>query len=116
MKAQPEDEIVTLTANLINACAKTTDVLAFLRTQEVHLKRIEAMVCQMQRQSVDSDGWLDAKGAAEYMGIATGTFDKYRYKTTPCIKGYPLDGKILYKKSDLDQFVKLYSVKSEEGR
>jgi hypothetical protein len=62
-----------------------------------------------------SDGWLDAKSAARYLEISENTFDKYRYKTNPRIKGFRLDGKILYKRSDLDAFVKLYELKSVGG-
>ena len=60
------------------------------------------------------DGWLDAKKAAEYLCISPSTFDKYRYDTTVKISGYPIDGKILYKKSDLDTWVRLYQVKTRE--
>ena len=87
--------------------------MALLRVQAERLKRIEAIVSQIQRPACGSDCWLDAKAAAAYLCISAGTFDKYRYDTNPRLKGYPLDGKILYKKSDLDQFVQLYSVKSE---
>ena len=38
------------------------------------------------------------------------TFDKYRYQTSLRIKGYKVGGKTLYKKADLDTFVKLYEV------
>jgi len=57
------------------------------------------------------DGWLDSKNAAKYLGISSGSFDKYRYGSAVKIKGYPLDGKILYKRDDLDNFVKLYAIK-----
>ena len=60
----------------------------------------------------DGDGWLDAKSAARHMGISAATFDKYRYQTTPKIKGFALDGKILYQKSDLDLFIRTYEAKS----
>jgi len=60
------------------------------------------------------DGWLDSKAAAKYMGnLSKTSFDKYRYQTAPKLKGYPLDGKILYKKSDIDSFVMLYGLKSK---
>ena len=63
--------------------------------------------------SSGEDKWLDAKEAAKYMGISPGSFDKYRYSTTPSLKGAKLDGKVLYKKSDLDDFIMLYEVKSQ---
>lgn len=65
-----------------------------------------------QSTVVAGDGWLDAKAAAKYLGHSSGSFDKYRYKTNPKLKGYRLDGKTLYKRSDLDSFVRLYELKS----
>ena len=73
--------------------------------------KLEAVLVA-ERKSSQSDGWLDAKAAAAYMGVSRGTFDKYRYESTPRLTGYPLDGKVLYKRADIDRFVKLYSVKS----
>jgi hypothetical protein len=64
------------------------------------------------RKTDSDDGYLDAKAAAEYLGISPNTFDKYRYSTKIKIKGYKLDGKTLYKKSDLDLFVMTYEAKS----
>jgi hypothetical protein len=58
------------------------------------------------------EGWLDAKTAAKYMCISSCTFDKYRYRTEPRLKGFNLDGKTLYKKSDLDMFIMLYAAQS----
>jgi len=46
--------------------------------------------------------------------MSRGTFDKYRYKTAVKIKGYPIDGKTLYKVEDLDAFIKLYAVRSHD--
>ena len=63
---------------------------------------------------INEDGWVDAKQAAKYLCISPSTFDKYRYDTTVKISGYPIDGKILYKKSDLDTWVRLYQVKTRE--
>jgi len=59
-------------------------------------------------------GYLDARSAAAYCGMSRGTFDKYRYKTAVKIKGYPIDGKTLYKVEDLDAFIKLYAVRSHD--
>jgi hypothetical protein len=62
---------------------------------------------------VSPDCWLDAEQARKYMGnLSKGTFDKYRYQTNPRLKGYKLDGKTLFKKSDLDNFIRLYELKS----
>ena len=63
--------------------------------------------------AVFSDPWLTAEQARKYLGnMSKATFDKYRYQTTPRLKGQKLDGKILYKQSDLDNFVRLYEIKS----
>jgi hypothetical protein len=60
----------------------------------------------------DVDCWLDARAAAKYMCVSKTSFDKYRYETMPKLAGYRLDGKVLYKKSDIDSFVRLYALKS----
>lgn len=99
-------------AGLLAACANMPDLVQLVRGQSERLNRIETAIEGLRATPKDSDCWLDAKEAARYMGISNGTFDKYRYKTTPHIRGYALDGKVLYKKSDLDQFVKLYSAEA----
>lgn len=60
-----------------------------------------------------SDPWLTAEQARKYLGnMSKGTFDKYRYETNPRINGHKLGGKMLYKKIDLDNFVRLFELKS----
>ena len=79
-------------------------------------RKISALVEQLARKNTeepDSDRWLDAKAAAAYLSLSKGTFDSYRYQKESRITGHPLDGKTLYKKSDLDTWVRLYSLKSE---
>lgn len=61
---------------------------------------------------IATDNWLDADAAARYMSLSASSFDKYRYKTSPKLKGHNLDGKTLYKKSEIDSFIRLYEVKS----
>lgn len=56
---------------------------------------------------------MDAKEAAAYLGMCPNTFDKYRYKAKIKIKGYKLDGKVKYKKSELDLFMLTYNAKSQ---
>lgn len=91
------DELTTLIQSVHNAVNRM-ELLATLKPTVVE---------------TSSDSWLDAEQARAYLGnMSKGTFDKYRYQTKPCIKGYKLDGKILYKKSDLDAFVHLYEIKS----
>ncbi len=63
-------------------------------------------------KNTGGDGWLDTKGAAEYLALSPGTFDKYRYQTQPSIKGYRVGGKTLYKRTDLDAFVMLFEARS----
>ncbi len=64
--------------------------------------------------SGQGDSWLNPKKAAEYMGISASSFDKYRYPripSLPSIKGYKVGGTTLFKKSDLDNFIRLYELK-----
>lgn len=61
----------------------------------------------------DENRWVDATGAARYMYVSKSTFDKYRYLTTPKLKGSRVGGKILFKKSDIDLFVRLYDLKKQ---
>lgn len=65
-----------------------------------------------QKSAPEADGWLDAKAAAQYLGLSAATFDKYRYQTKVKIKGYRVGGKLLYQRKDLDSFVKLYEINS----
>lgn len=63
-----------------------------------------------------ADGWLDARGASDYLGVSQGTFDKYRYKSQPKVPGFVVGGKTFYKRADLDVWVKLWEVKSNGPR
>ena len=60
----------------------------------------------------DPDRWLSAKAAMTYLSMSASTFDKYRYNSDHSIKGYLVGSKTLYKKTDLDSFVKLWKLKS----
>jgi hypothetical protein len=66
----------------------------------------------LKKDFYDNDCWLDAKQAAQYCSMSPGTFDKYRYETTPKLEGAKLDGKTLYKKSALDLFIMTYRERS----
>jgi hypothetical protein len=83
------------------------------------LERLEKLAAQfdaIRTPPVEgfSDPWLTAGQARVYLGnMAKGTFDKYRYETSPRLPGHKLDGKVLYKRSDLDNFVRLYELKSK---
>jgi len=58
------------------------------------------------------DRYLTPQDAMNYLGFSKNTFDKYRYTTKVKIKGYQLDGKAWFKKSDLDRFMMSYEAKS----
>ena len=58
------------------------------------------------------DRYLTPQDAMNYLGFSKNTFDKYRYTTKVKIKGYQLDGKAWFKKSDLDRFMMTYEAKS----
>ena len=60
----------------------------------------------------NGDRYLTPQEAMGYLGFSKGTFDKYRYSSQIKIKGYQLDGKTWFKKSDLDRFMLTYQVKS----
>jgi hypothetical protein len=94
------------------ALAATPLIVALLQENNREIAALRAELAKKSSVPSELDGWLDAKAAAKYLGISSGSFDKYRYKTSPKIKGYALDGKTLYKRSDLDSFVMLYELKS----
>ena len=106
--------VETTLSGLLHTVRILPEALSLLRRQEDVLR---ALIGELRAaKHVSEVGWLDTKAAAAYLGISRGSFDKYRYQTTPSIKGYPLDGKVLYRKGDLDSFVMLYAVKSQGGR
>jgi len=60
----------------------------------------------------NSDGYISASEARNYLGMSQNTFDKYRYNSKIKLKGCKLDGKLWYKKSELDLFMLTYDLKS----
>jgi len=56
---------------------------------------------------------MDTTGADRYMCVSRSTFDKYRFLTTPKLKGSRVNRKTLFKKSDIDLFVRLYDLKKQ---
>jgi hypothetical protein len=97
---------------LLRCITLLPQLLDALRDQQRQIAGLKEQILQIKVGDSNSGGWVDAKGAAQYLSISDSTFEKYRYKTTPSVKGYPLDGKVLYKKNELDTFVKLYAIKS----
>lgn len=80
---------------------------------EEQSRQIAGLREDLRRKSVPAtDGWLDAKSAAHYLGLSSATFDKYRYQTKVKIKSYRVGGKLLYQRKDLDSFVRLYEINS----
>ena len=100
-------------AGLLNGIAALPQLQQLLEAQTRDIKALRDELKASRNSSHETkDGWLDAKGAAEYLDMSAGTFDKYRYQTTPKIKGFKVGGKTLYKRADLDRFVMLFEVKS----
>lgn len=60
------------------------------------------------------DYWMDAEDARVYMRVSKNTFDNYRYSFNPRLSGHPVGGKTLYKKSDIDHWVRTYQYKSAD--
>lgn len=108
MSASNEDSLPALLV-AIGAIPALVSEFRQLRQEFAALR--EKLELQPDSATTD-DGWLDAKDAARYMGLSPGTFEKYRYRTSHKITGYKLDGKTLFKRSDLDTFVRLYELKS----
>ena len=107
--SQNRKEAVQMVEALLSARDTHSEIQEELRRG---FSKIEAVLAKAQPNQ-DSDGWLDSKAAAKYMGnVSRTTFDKYRYETSPRLTGCALDGKVLYKKSDIDAFVRLYALKS----
>ena len=90
-----------------------TPLAAQVAAMRVELREIKRLIQQGARIE---RGFLDARAAAVYCGISRGTFDKYRYSTEVKLKGYRLDGKVLYKREELDAFITLYEIKSASVR
>ena len=100
-------------AQVVSGLVAAQGIESLVRTMQAETRREFATLrAQLERgNKSDTDKWLDAKAAANYMSVSRSSFDKYRYLTNPKLNGYRLDGKILYKKSDIDDFVRLYAVK-----
>jgi hypothetical protein len=84
--------------------------------EELHIKH-DAMNDYMVKISSSleiGDRYLTPLEAMDYLSFSKGTFDKYRYSSKVKIKGYQLDGKTWFKKSDLDRFMLTYQAKSAD--
>lgn len=101
-------------SQLFRGIAELPVVVKLLEIQAQEIKEMKRELAELARcsQGVKDTGWIDAKGAAAHLNMSTNTFDKYRYQTTPRIRGYKVGGKILYQRADLDRFVKLFEIRS----
>lgn len=100
---------------LLVGIAALPRLLKLAEEQTLQIECLLREVRELRSKVCDVDGWMDARGARAYLGnMAEGTFDKYYYKAYPRIKGYKLDGKLLFKRSELDLWVRLYETKSRE--
>ena len=98
-------------AQILGTLLKISDVRGIIQEQ-MRAGFAELQSAIARSHGPDPDCWLDANAAAKYMCMSKSSFDKYRYETSPKLTGYRLDGKVLYKKADIDRFIKLYAVKS----
>ena len=82
--------------------------------EELHIKHdaISDYMVKVSSSLDIGDRYLPPQEAMDYLGFSKGTFDKYRYSSKVRIKGYQLDGKTWFKKSDLDRFMLTYQAKS----
>lgn len=107
MERRPE---VRALARMLDGLSVAPVIVSMLEEQG---RQLAALREDLRRNSTpETDGWLDAKAAAHYLGLSAATFDKYRYQTKVKIKGYRVGGKLLYQRKDLDSFVKLYEINS----
>ena len=99
---------------LFKGFADLAALVKLLEAQALDIREIRREITELSRstRSADANGWIDAKEAAIYLGLSANTFDKYRYQTRPRLIGHKVGGKILYRRSDLDTFVKLFYIKS----
>ncbi len=82
--------------------------------EQLHEKQdaINEYIAKTNSASDNGDRYMTPQEAMNYLGFSKNTFDKYRYSSIVKIKGYQLDGKTWYKKSDLDRFMLTYRAKS----
>jgi len=107
LESRPEIGALT---QMLDGLSAAPVILSMLEEQSHQLAALREDI--RRKSNSETDGWLDAKVAARYLGLSPATFDKYRYQTKVKIKGYRVGGKLLYQRKDLDSFVKLYEINS----
>lgn len=110
MPNQPTDS-QTITLQTLLAGLAVPGLAESLALIQRKIEQLETAV-RAKPAGESRDGWLDAAKAAKYLDMSPGTFDKYRYGSEPRITGYKVGGKTLYKREDLDLWVKLWALKS----
>ena len=98
-------------AEMFSSIALLPELFETLSTLKRGIAEIHAEIQRLETREPQL-GWMDAKAAAQYMGISAGTFEKYRYMTKVKIPCHALDGKSLFKASELDTYIRLYQLKS----
>ena len=101
-------------SQLLKGIADLPAVVKLLESQAQEMRELKREINKLtsSASSFKNEGWLDARNAAVYLGMSANTFDKYRYQSNPKLNGYRVGGKILYSRSDLDAFVKLFDLRS----
>ncbi len=102
----------TTVGQILTWMTSCPELLESIRAMKEEMSGLRSDLKNARPVTAESDGWLDAKAAGKYLKMSPATFNKYRYETTPKIKGYKVGGKMLYEKTDLDNFVKLWEIKS----
>ena len=112
-KQRNPQELVGL-GQLLSSLAELPQIIQEMRSHAKALHDLRSRIDELLNKSRTSsvDGWMDAKRATAYLGVSTGTFDKFRYSTCPKIRGYKVGGKVFYQRTDLDAFIKLFDIRS----
>lgn len=100
-------------AAVIRGIAALPEVLRLLEEQATEIRKLksEIQALKLTRFQKD-DGWLNTKEAAAHLNVSRNTFEKYQSNKAYPLKGYRVGGKLLFKKEDLDNYVRLWEVKS----
>jgi len=101
----------TTVSQMLEGMASYPALFELLTEMRRDVASLRAELAKREESSADSDGWIDAAKAAKYIDMCRSTFEKYRYESQE-LKGCKVGGKTLYKKADLDSFVKLYEARS----
>lgn len=90
-------------------------ILSTLIGIQESVTRLQSESMQMRGLIIKGDDyWMDAEDARCYIGVSKNTFDNYRYNFNPRLVGSLVGGKTLYKKSDIDYWVRTFQYKSAD--